>query len=389
MLPHVRTRAVLVLTVASTSLIAGCSAPHSASEAPATSSVTVAAGDTTCVVGSGQLRSGQHTFDVVNTSAQVTEVYVYAAGERIMGEVENVGPSTHRSLIVNLPAGDYQVACKPGMVGLGIRTPLTVTGPAAAPEATDQQLKAAVDSYRTYVESEAQALLETTGSLATTIKTGDLAKSKLAYAPARLHYERIEPIAESFGDLDPLIDMRADDVTPTTPFVGFHALEQRMFQKETLEGAPALVDALVANTRKLADLVRTVEITPLTMGNGAKSLLDEVAKSKVTGEEERYSGIDLLDLAGNVEGAKYVYTALRPTLQSRDQQLVATLDQRFPALEGLLETHRTKAGDPGEIPGSPFQSYASLTPDQVKALAVEVDTISEPLGHLSSVVAGG
>jgi iron uptake system component EfeO len=389
MLPHVRARAVLIVTVASTSLIAGCSAEHSASEAPGTSSVTVAAGDTTCVVGSGQLPSGQHTFDVVNTSAQVTEVYVYAPGDRIVGEVENIGPSTHRSLIVNLPAGDYQVACKPGMVGVGIRTPLTVTGSAPAPEATDQQLKAAVDSYRTYVESEAQALVETTGSLASTIKTGDLAKSKFAYAPARLHYERIEPIAESFGDLDPLIDMRADDVTPTTPFVGFHALEQRIFEKNSLAGTSALADGLIANTRKLADLVKTVQITPLTMGNGAKSLLDEVAKSKVTGEEERYSRIDLLDFAGNVDGAKYVYTALRPALQSRDQQLVATLDQRFPALEGLLETHRAKAGDPGEIPGSPFQSYASLTPNQVKALAVEVDTISEPLGHLSSVVAGG
>ncbi|MCK9897805.1 hypothetical protein [Frankia sp. AgB32] len=33
-----------------------------------------------------------------------------------------------------------------------------------------------------------------------------------------------QPIAESFGDLDPLVDLRVDDVTPDTPFVGSHAL---------------------------------------------------------------------------------------------------------------------------------------------------------------------
>ena len=32
---------------------------------------------------------------------------------------------------IELPAGEYQTACKPGMVGDGIRNPLTVTGEAA------------------------------------------------------------------------------------------------------------------------------------------------------------------------------------------------------------------------------------------------------------------
>jgi iron uptake system component EfeO len=84
-----------------------------------------------------------------------------------------------------------------------------------------------------------------------------------------------------------------------------------------------------------------------------------------------------------------VYSALRPALQARDQELVSTLDKRFVALENLLATHRTTASSPEQIAGSPYQSYDRLTPDQIKALAVEVDTISEPLGHISAVVAGG
>ncbi len=383
----VRTAAGLTLLAA---LVAGCSsggkAKSSGTAGAVSGSIPVRAGDSTCDVAATSLPAGRHTFVVSNQASQVTEVYVYAAGDRIMGEVENIGPSTKRNLIVDLPAGDYQVACKPGMVGNGIRTSLKVSGAATAPQTVDQQLQAAVTSYRAYVESETNALVATTATFTAAIKAGNLQQAKQSYPAARLHYERIEPIAESFGDLDPLIDMRADDVSATAPFTGFHALEQLLFQNKTLSGTAVLADALNANTAKLSGLVKTVQITPLTMGNGAKSLLDEVAKSKVTGEEERYSRIDLLDFAGNVDGAKYVYTALRPALQARDPRLVNILDQRFPALVSLLASHQVKAGQPGYIPGSPYVSYDALTPAQIKALAVEVDSISEPLGQISGIV---
>ena len=89
--------------------------------------VPVTAGDKNCDVASTALTAGRHQFEVTNTGSQVTEVYVYAAGDRIVGEVENVGPATKRTLTVDLPAGSYQVACKPGMVENGARTTLSVT----------------------------------------------------------------------------------------------------------------------------------------------------------------------------------------------------------------------------------------------------------------------
>lgn len=375
--------------VVAATLAAACSSDNSTdagSSGAGGGPIAVNAGDKDCKVASAELPAGRHTFEVTNTASQVTEVYVYADGDRIMGEVENVGPSTKRNLIVDLPAGRYQVACKPGMVGDGIRTALTVTGEAAPPQTLDQNLQTAVTSYKTYVGSETQALVDTTAGFVEAINSGDLAKAKEAYPNVRLHYERIEPIAESFGDLDPLIDMRIDDATPDTPFVGFHAIEQKLFEGNTLDGTQPLATALNTNVGKLNELIKTVELTPLVMANGAKSLLDEVAASKVTGEEERYSRIDLVDFAGNVDGAKYVYSALRPALQEKDPELVATLDKRFPALVSLLDKHLAKPGDSGYIPGSPYISYDSLTQDEVKALAVEVDAISEPIGQIAGVV---
>lgn len=382
-----RTSGVGVPVLVAALALGACSAqPPSGPPGAAGEPIAVQAGETSCEVATTSLAAGRHTFEVTNTAAQVTEVYVYAGGDRIVGEVENVGPATRRSLIVDLPAGGYEVACKPGMVGNGIRTALTVTGAAPSTPTVTEDLRAAVTSYRGYVVSETQALVDTTAAFTAAIAAGDIARARAAYPPARLHYERVEPIAESFGDLDPLIDMRADDATPGTPFVGFHALEQLLFQRGTLTGTGPLSTALRADVARLRTLVTTVEFTPLVMGNGAKSLLDEVARSKVTGEEERYSRIDLVDFGGNVDGAKYVYTALRPVLLARNPQLVSTLDQRFPALIALLDRHRGRPGQPGFIPGSPYVSYDVLTRDEIRALAVEVDAISEPLGQISGVV---
>jgi iron uptake system component EfeO len=379
----------LLPVLALATLATACSSASSASSSsgPAGAApLAVEAGETSCDVSAATLPAGRHSFAVTNTSGQVSEVYVYAAGDRIMGEVENIGPATQRTLIVDLPGGTYQIACKPGMVGNGIRTALTVTGAAAPAQSTGQQLSAAVSAYQRYVEAESRALAETTTMFTAAIGQGDLSAARKAYPAARLHYERIEPIAESFGDLDPLIDMRADDVTADSPFVGFHALERLLFQKRTLTGTAPLTTALNTDVAKLATLVKTVRITPLTMGNGAKSLLDEVAKSKVSGEEERYSRIDLVDFAGNVDGARYVYTALRPALQASDAQLVTTLDQRFAALIAALDTHRARPGRRGAVPGSAYVSYDALTKDEVRTLAVQVDSLSEPLGRISGVV---
>lgn len=378
-------------TVLATVVLAGCSSGSSggsSTEAGADGSgpITVDAGESNCDISSAELAAGQHTFQVTNSASQVTEVYVYGEGDRIMGEVENVGPATKRDLIVDLPAGTYEVACKPGMVGHGNRTPLSVTGASAAPASLDENLQTAVDDYKKYVNSEAGALVDTTKTFTDAISAGDLDAAKAAYPTARLHYERIEPIAESFGDLDPLIDMRIDDAVDGTEFTGFHALEQLLYEKNTLDGAPALATGLDTNVAKLQTVIADVDFTPLVMGNGAKSLLDEVAKSKVTGEEERYSRIDLVDFAGNVDGAQYVYTALRPALLEKDPDLVATLDERFPALVDLLETHRAAEGDKGYVAGSPYVSYDALSKDDVKALAIEVDAISEPLGKISGIV---
>ncbi len=123
--------------------LAGCTEKSTAN----TDDITVTASDETCDVSADSGTTGSSTFQVTNNGSKVTEFYVYAEGDRAMGEVENIGPGLTRQLIVSLPdAGTYQLACKPGMVGNGIRQEFTVTGDSMSASDESGQLAEAADA---------------------------------------------------------------------------------------------------------------------------------------------------------------------------------------------------------------------------------------------------
>ena len=177
------------------------------SSAPAVGSTTVAvtAGDGTCEVARTSVPAGVVTFSVANTGAGATELYVYdETGTTILSEVENVGPGVTRALVVELAEGTAVVGCRSDGASDLIRTDVTVTASGAtAAAATSPTLAAAVEKYRAYVAAESDALLDRTGEFVAAVNAGDVATAKALYPEARRHWERIEPVAEVFADLDP------------------------------------------------------------------------------------------------------------------------------------------------------------------------------------------
>jgi iron uptake system component EfeO len=340
--------------------------------------IKVEASDTACAVSANTAGAGNVTFEITNKGTKVTEFYLYAEGDRIMGEVENIAPGLNRRLIVEVAdAGKYQTACKPGMTGNGIRGDFTVTGGAAKQTDADARKAQATKSYADYVANNTTALQEETGKFVDLVKAGKADEAKAAYARTRVYYERIEPVAEKFGDLDPAIDVREADLEPGQRFTGFHRLEKDLYTTGLQADSPQIADKLLTDVKDLVAKTKTLELTALDLANGAKGLLDEVATGKITGEEETFSHTDLWDFQANVDGSKGAIASLRPLLQERDAALVSTLDKEFANVQGLLD--KTRAGDG-------FKLYTELSPDQVKEFASAVDALSEPLSKVAEVV---
>ena len=366
---------LLALAGAAT-LVVGLTACTKKADGPATE-VAVSANDTACTLATTQVGAGVVKFAITNSGSKITEFYVYE-GDRALGEVENISPSTTRTLSVELDAGEYQGLCRPGMVGDGIKAPFTVAGSAQA-LSSDQKLADAVANYQQYVQSQAALLQTASKQFTDAVRAGNVEEAKRLYAVARAPYETIEPVAESFGDLDPAIDAREGDTEPGAEWTGFHVLEKHLWVDGNISGDKALADKLDADIASLVSLVKTVQLQPLEIANGAKELLDEVATSKITGEEDRYSHTDLWDFEANVAGAKAAVDALRPALAERDADLMSDVDDAFASVQSLLATHKS---------GDGYVLYADLGDDQVKALADVVSGLAEPVSKVAAAISG-
>jgi FTR1 family protein len=359
-------------------IVVGCGSGSSSSSSGGNSAegarhVKVTLTEDGCSPATIKVPSGPTTFDVTNGGTAAVTEFEILKGSSIVGEVENVASGLSRSFSLTLQPGTYETACPNGKSAAS--GTLSVSGKAVN-VAADAAQTGAVSNYREFLEEQTEQLVARTRAFAGSVKDGDVTRAKDLYAPARVPYERIEPVAESFGSLDPAIDARAGDV-PRAEWSGFHPIERSLWVGSTTAGHATTANQLLDDVLLLQQKVKRVKLEPAQIANGAVELLGEVSKSKVTGEEERYSHVDLVDFEANVEGAKAAFEAVAPIVAARDASLDRLIDDRFARVEKALAEHKK---------GGSFVSYTQLTRRDKRKLAQAVDALAEPLSRVPALV---
>jgi len=236
-------------------------------------------------------------------------------------------------------------------------------------------LSGVTDEYRKYAIGEIEEFVKATEAFTTAVKNGDVDNAKALYATSRVHYERAEPIAEVFGELDPKIDAREGDV-PEAKWGGYHRIEKGLWVENTTNGYEQYAEQLMKDVNLLRAKVDTVDVTTDLLITGAVDLLNEVSTSKVTGEEDRYSHTDLFDFAANVEGADKIFQLLNPALKEKDEELSKEIQTRFDEVFSLLNKHKNDEG---------YKVYTDLSEAEVKELSQAIDALAEPLSQIGIV----
>lgn len=385
--------------------LAGCVPNRPAGTGSSTLTVDIA--DDSCKVSATTTSSGNVAFTITNTGSDVNEFEILASDKlRIVGEKENVTPGQKTTFVAQLQPGKYYTACRFQQVGdpIGLAA-FSVTGAKITSTASEKkQISGAVTNYVSYVKSQTEQLLPAATTFAEAYKSGDDDAARSMFASARAYYERIEPTAEAFGDLDPEIDYReVDAASEGLKWTGFHRIEKDLWPPAAgalnSDGAPAdkdwapsttaeraaYADGLVADCQKLYDLVHAKSFTVglADISNGAIGLLDEVAKSKISGEEDWWSHTDLTDFAANVDGAKVAFDNVKDIAAARSAsgaKLVRTIETRFTQLNDELDKYGS--------PSAGFASYDTVTDAQRKELSDAVNALAEPLSQLTHSVLG-
>jgi len=263
------------------------------------------------------------------------------------------------------------------------KTTAEVKPEAAQPEqttaaSTSPELEAAIADYHKWVIEQTDLFVKATEGFTQSVKAGDIEEAKKQYAPARMYFERIEPIAESLGDFDPWIDAREGDV-PAEEWRGYHRLEKALWEEKSVEGQDKIADQLLQDVKQLRVKVESVEIDPLMLVTGAVELLNEVSSSKVTGEEERYSHTDLYDFAANVQGANEIFKVLQSTVANKDPELAKEIEDRFQELDQALVPYKKE---------QEYVLYTDLTEPEIKKLSQALDALAEPLSKMGTILGG-
>ena len=354
---------------------AAASAPAGETPRNADGSISVAVNDHACEPMQITVPSGQTVFQIKNDSTRKLE-WEILKGVMVVDERENIAPSLSDKMTVTLLPGEYEMTC--GLL-TNPRGKLVVTDSGfkdTTDEAALEKLAQPLGDYKKYVQGEAKELVSKTEAFVAAVKAGDIDKAKSLFASTRVHYERIEPIAELFNELDPAIDAREDDFKDgpkDANFTGFHRIEHALWVEKDVKGVQTVADKLLEDVKKLQTEIDELNFPPTKVVGGAAALIEEVAGSKITGEEDRYSHTDLSDFQANVDGAQKIVDLFRTPIAEKNKALLDKVDANIKQVNESLAKYKTADG---------FADYGKLTKADRNALQVPINALAEDLSQL-------
>lgn len=327
--------------------------------------------------------AGRASFRIINRSDRAVE-WEILDGVLVVEERENIAPGLSQVINANLLPGDYAITC--GLLS-NPRGTLQVTPTAES----DAQAKAKpsmvafigpLSEFRVYLNSQGSALIKAVSALEQAIAAGDLSQAQALYLPAREAYQRLAPAAQRLAELDNAINARADyfEKREQDPaFSGFHRLEYGLFAQHSLDGLAPIAQRLLSDVTALKQQLLAQSLPPEQLVSILVRNLNSLADVRAaSGEEERYSHLDLNGFAANLAATRKVVELMRPLLTKSAADLLPGIDSAISAFAGQL--------DGLQVDGN-YRTYDSVTADQrqqiadkAKALAAALDGIDPALG---------
>lgn len=320
-----------------------------------------------------EVPAGPARFHIVNRSDRAVE-WEILDGVLVVEERENIAPGLSQVINATLAPGDYAITC--GLLS-NPRGTLKVL-PTAASEAASKagptltQFVGPLSEYRVYLNQQSQLLLQGIATLQQAVAAGDLNQARAAYAAARLPYQRLAATAQRFAELDNRLNARADyyEKREQDPaFGGFHRLEQGLFAGNSTQGLEPVADRLHQDAAALRDALLGQSLPPEQLSGNAARLLHNLASTRISGEEERYSQLVLPGFAANLEGTRKVIDLLRPLLSKGHADLQQRLDTQAQAFADAL--------------GDVQRPYTALSTDDRHRIATAAQALADSLDQVA------
>jgi iron uptake system component EfeO len=336
------------LAVALATGVAACGSSTPVAQSGSSSTTVIVFNDAVCG-GTWDASPGWHTFEVENQAEYGAEVdLVDPVNDAVYDELDNTGPGTATPMSLDLGSGKYAFLCDVQDFNPTTGPTVTVAGHAKGTPAilpvTYNDLYPLAKEYQQYTEAGLRVLAKETTTLASDVRTRNLAAAKRDWLTAHLQYETLGAAYDAFGNFDDEIDGRADAVGVNSPdWTGFYRLEYGLWHGQSASELTPVANTLNTNVHQLLAWWPTQEIEPLSVGLRTHEVLENALEFQLTGHDDYGSGSTLATTLANIAGTRYLLSLLRPLLVPRYPALPAVytwLDR----LQSLLQKEHLPNG---------------------------------------------
>jgi high-affinity iron transporter len=333
---------VPVAVVAVPAVVAGAVIVSSGGKQAAAATVSVS--PTECGKGFTAPQPGRQTFQMRNTGAQTSEVYlVNPATNAVYGEIEGLAPGTTRPLVATIGSGQYAWRCVPTGGRAVTSRAVGVSGGgsvAAVLPVSEQDLAGPLAAYKQFVDAGLATLQTQTAKLSADLHAGDTATAKADWLTAHLRYSSLGAAYGTFEDFDKKINGRADGLPQGVndpDFHGFHRLEYGLWHGQSAAALAPVADRLVADVTALRQAFPSQDFDPSDLPLRTHEILENTLQFELTADTDEGSGTNLATAQANVAGTQELLTLLRPLIAERSPDLLGTVDADLARLVGLLK----------------------------------------------------
>lgn len=233
---------------------------------------------------------------------------------------------------------------------------------------------AATTAFHSQIDDDTAAFVRTIGTLQNDVARGDVAAARSDELTAQSQFDGFRDLEIGNQVNDASLDELPSDVGPGQTFGGLHAVERDLW---TSGPAAADLSALAAQAPVAEFLLSRSRLGPEAIGTVAVDELGWVADDALTGDEEPFSGLGLVDVNATLGAAQNAFAAIDRLAQSVDPTLTSTVGAGFTA----LDTAVAALGAPTEVPES------SVPAATVQALTQQVDATAALLARLAAELA--
>lgn len=230
------------------------------------------------------------------------------------------------------------------------------------------------EQFRAFAVEQMEPFVADMELLVRYVKEGNLEEAQKIYPLVRMYYERLQPMKESFADLDAMIDGELEEGKEDEA-TGFRKLEYGLFNEKTTTGYEAVAEELIVNINKLSMEVESVQLDGQQLVNGAVSMLDGIAMTQLTDEETSYAFAHIYDVKANTEAVEEL---VKIFMNRADTQKAATVTEKLAVLNDTIAYY--------EVGKEDYVNYSYFTSKQKEELIAAVSDVRDSLKDMNSSI---